>query len=367
MCREYYISKVAYFFKMNHFKYLGYSRVNQMPLFIFPFLILLLSFNSELLASPKLPKTDAEIHYVNFFQETDGIQNLIVNMDKANVSNAMLTGMPLIKKWSINSPKKPRYYQGDDSEVYWFSLTDEIVARGIESLPEHQRKRFYPFICGFNPTDLNAVHHIERQIKWRPGFWKGIGELITRHDDLTALISGEKPTAHHKAVHKIMRLAAREKLPVLLHSNITSEREDAPIYLKDLIDILSKNLDVNIIWAHAGTSTEIYQRNSLTFLPSTISDLMNQFDNLYILLSWTAKKLIYNADNKPNTEMIELVIKHPDKFMVGSDLVGRFDSLEKIVNGYDAFLDMLPENIAKKVAYANFLRIMPTSNIPMKN
>ena len=334
---------------------------------VFPFLMLMIGISSSLLASSKFIKTDSEIHYVNFFQETDGIQNLIVNMNKANVSDVMLTGMPVIKKWDINSPKRPRYYQGDDSEVYWFSLTDEIVARGIESLPKDQRIKFHPFICGFNPTDLNAVRHIERVIKWRPGFWKGIGELITRHDDLTALTPGEKPRADHEAVHKIMRLAAKENLPVLLHSNITSEREDAPIYLKELTKILSDNLDTKIIWAHAGTTTEIYQRNRLTFLPSTISDLMNQYDNLYILLSWTAKKLIYNGDKKPNKEMIELVIKHPDKFMIGSDLVGKFDSLEKTINGYDAFLNMLPENIAKKVAHDNFLNIVPNFNIPMKN
>jgi hypothetical protein len=45
--------------------------------------------------------------------------------------------------------------------------------------------------------------------------------------------------------------------------------------------------------------------------------------------------------------------------MLGSDLVGRFDSLGEQLHGFKPFLDALPEAVAHKVARDNFLAVLP--------
>ena len=305
------------------------------------------------------PLADAEMHYVNFMQESDGMEKLIQAMDQADVTDTMLTGMAVTKKWKETAPERPRYYQGDDGPVYWYAATDELVARAIEGLPKEQQKRFHPFLSGFNPTDLNAVDHIERMLQWRPGFWQGIGEVLTRHDDLTALTEGEKPRANHQAMHRVYRLAAKHHLPVLLHANITSAREDRPLYLKELKEALTQNPNTTFIWPHAGTSATTMRRNDMDFLPPLVKQLLKDHDNLYILLSWTAEEVIYKKEGVPDPAWVKMVKRYPDRFMLGSDLVGRFDSLPKTMDDFQPFLDALPEPVARKVARENFLDLLP--------
>ncbi|MFO7905657.1 MAG: hypothetical protein R6U98_23570 [Pirellulaceae bacterium] len=58
-----------------------------------------------------------------------------------------------------------------------------------------------------------------------PDLWQGIGEVFTRHGDITALTEGDIPRANNEALARVYRLAAEYDLPVVLHSNITSKRE----------------------------------------------------------------------------------------------------------------------------------------------
>src|SRR5690349_9777524 len=96
---------------------------------------------------------DAHLHYVDFFQESDGASALLEAMDAGGVRSAVLMGIPVAKKWHEDAPKRPRYYQGDDSPLYWYSATDVFVAEAVRSMPTAQRARFHPFIAGFNPVD----------------------------------------------------------------------------------------------------------------------------------------------------------------------------------------------------------------------
>ena len=50
-----------------------------------------------------------------------------------------------------------------------------------------QLERLFPFVSGFDGTDLGAVDMIVKRIKEFPGVFKGIGEVMSRHDDLTHL------------------------------------------------------------------------------------------------------------------------------------------------------------------------------------
>lgn len=306
---------------------------------------------------------DAHLHYVNFSQESNGVKELLTEMDKAKIEYSAISGMPVVKKWADDQPKKPETVFGDDANVYWFSLTDEIVARAVKSLPEQQQKRLIPFICGFNPTDKNAVEHVERMLEWYPGFWKGIGEVITRHDDLTALTYGETARANHPALMPVYKLAAKHDLPVLLHSNITSMASDEPLYLSEFEEAVKNNPDTRFIWAHAGTSKTINMRNKPDFLAKEVERLLATYDNLWIDLSWTVMDDHIQARGKVSSKWLKLIEHHADRFMLGSDLVGSFGSLEKKMDEFAPLLEQLDPEKARMLAMDNFLSVLPKGSI----
>jgi predicted TIM-barrel fold metal-dependent hydrolase len=304
---------------------------------------------------------DAHLHYVDFFQESEGMDALLAAMDAGRVDHALLMGIPVTKKWHEDEPKKPRYYQGDDAPLYWYSATDVLVAEAIRRLPAAQQRRFKPFLSGFNPNDKNADAHIERMLALYPGFWKGIGEVFTRHDDLTALIQGEVPRSNNEALARVYRLAAKHDLPVLLHSNLTSVREREPLYLEELEEALSKHPKTRFLWAHAGTSAELNRaQGKLASLRETVEDLLARHDNLWIDLSWSVlDPYILDADGKPRAAWIALIEAHPDRFVIGSDLVGHFEKVGEKLSEFDVLLDALPAKVARKLAHDNLLALLP--------
>lgn len=307
--------------------------------------------------------SDAHLHYVDFFQESDGMKKLLANMDAAAIDHVMISGIPVAKKWHENEPKRPRYYAGDDAPVYWYSATDVLVAAALLELDEKQRRRFHPFVSGFNPNDKNADAHIRRMLELHPGLWQGIGEIFTRHDDVTALTEGDTPRANNEALNRVYKLAARFDLPVMLHSNITSKRERNPLYLEELEDALTDHPQTRFIWAHAGTSMELHRhQEKLEFLLEVVGNLLDKYPNLYIDLSWTMlEPYLLDSKGKPDADWVALVERHPRRFMLGSDVVGRFDSLGEGMRAFKPFLDALPAETAQRLARDNFLAILPVS------
>ena len=108
--------------------------------------------------------------FIEFYQRTDGIEDAIRAMDLANVPGAIMYGMPFTTKWGSNSKPQPDYYLETNEPSYWYSATDFILAHEILRLPKQQQKRIYPFICGFNLADKNAVEHVKRLVEMFPGF-----------------------------------------------------------------------------------------------------------------------------------------------------------------------------------------------------
>ncbi|VVN89692.1 hypothetical protein PS858_02419 [Pseudomonas fluorescens] len=305
--------------------------------------------------------SDAHLHYVDFFQESAGMPKLLKAMADNRIDHVMISGIPVAKKWHEDEPKRPRYYAGDDADAYWYSATDTIVAAAVNKLTPEQRQHFHPFLSGFNPNDKNSAAHIQRVLDLNPGLWQGIGEVFTRHDDLTALTSGDTPRANNEAMTRIYHLAAENDLPVMLHSNITSKREKNPLYLAEIEEPLRNHPHTRFLWAHAGTSAEIHRHQTqLDFLLPTLTRMLEAYPNLYIDLSWSLlTPYLLDEQGKPREAWLKLVERFPERFMIGSDVVGRFNKLGQEIHGFDPLLDALPEEIARKVARDNFLSILP--------
>ena len=207
---------------------------------------------------------------------------------------------------------------------------------------------------------MNAARHVQALIERYPGLWRGIGEVITRHDDLTALTAGETARANHPALMKVYRLAARHDLPVLLHSNLTSLREETPIYLGELEDALRSNPDTRFVLAHAGTSGGVEKRQApLATLNEIIRALLERYDNLYVDLSWSVREHYLIKDGEPRAAWVALIEDHPDRFVLGSDVVGHFDSIGAILGEYRPLLDALPKPVADKLRAENARALLP--------
>lgn len=309
--------------------------------------------------------SDGHLHTVDFFQQGTPLSSLIKAMDESAVGNAMVSGIPLMKKWHEDEPKRPDTYAGDDASVYWFSATDSYLAEALKALPPEHLERLHPFLSGFNPTDKNAGLHLQRMVTLYPGLWQGIGEVITRHDDLTALTEGETPRANSEAMYRVYAFAARHGLPVLLHSNITSKRERNPLYAREVEAALTRYPGVNIIWAHAGTSKTLHRfQGHLPFLLPTITRMLEAHSNLYIDLSWTVlRPYLLDEHDLPVAGWVTLVSRYPHRFVIGSDLLGKYDKMGEKLTAFEPFLHALSPEAAKQVARSNFLALLPKHGV----
>ena len=83
---------------------------------------------------------DAHVHFTDFFQETQGIERLLVEMRKAGVARAVIAGSPLTKTWDEREPNAPRNFLDDDSRLYYYSYTDAMLASALEQLNRKDRR-----------------------------------------------------------------------------------------------------------------------------------------------------------------------------------------------------------------------------------
>lgn len=299
--------------------------------------------------------TDAHCHYVDFLQRTDGVKNLLSKMETAGVYHIQVMGLPVIKKWNSADPREPLYYLEDDSRTYWYSSTDSIVARAVGELSEKDRRRFHPFLCGFNPTNRNAIDHVRRMVRWYPDFWEGIGEIFTRHDDLTGLTYGETARANNIALNPVYDFAAENDMPVQMHNDIGNKWLREPVYMHEMEDAIREHPETRFIWAHVGISRDFN-------IPSIIKEadrLLKAYDNLWFDLSWVVFEDNVAPGGKLDPNWVSLIEDYPGRFMIGTDKVGRFDTYVKEIEKYDLLLEALKPETSRLVATENFLRVLP--------
>ena len=68
---------------------------------------------------------------------------------------------------------------------------------------------------------------------------------------------------------------------------------------------------------------------------------------------------LLDSEGRPEAKWIKLVESYPERFMIGSDVVGSFKRLGEHMTAFDVFLDALSEPVAHRVARDNFLAVLP--------
>ncbi len=308
---------------------------------------------SSFKTTAKYPMVDSHLHYVDFLQQTDGLKQLTGAMDSCGVAASVLFGMPMVKMWDANAPQKPSYYMSNDSRCYHYSATDYLFLKHLGDAPTSIRKRFIPFVCGVNINDLMAETYLRRLFDEFPSLIKGIGEIMSRHDDLTAYTYGEPPRADHPALMKIYDLAVEKNVPVLIHHNIAPSYAKEPLYLQEMLRGLRHNRKANIIWAHVGVSRRVEVPNLLEIADSTLKDNKN----LFFDISWLVFEEYIAKSERSLDQWAALIRKYPDRFMVGTDVVGHWKQYKANIEKYYVLLDRLPKDAAQDLSFGNILRL----------
>jgi len=306
------------------------------------------------LKGSQYPMIDGHLHVVNFAQEAVGGARLIEALDRASIGKAVIFGLPVAKMWHECDREPPDYYLANDARCYYYGYTDVLVAEMVRSLQEDQRGRLYPLLCGFNPTDKLAIRDVKRVYAMYPDTWSGIGELLLRHDDLTALTYGDAARANHRALWPIYEFASEHDLPVLIHQNVTSvSKSHHPVYLYEFEEALRDFPRTRFVLAHCGMS----RRVNVPFFHQMVARLLDQYPKLSVDISWIVYDVALCPDGEPSPAWVEMVENYSDRICLGSDLVNKVERIGPELQRYDVFLEQLSENARANVCWNTVERI----------
>jgi hypothetical protein len=270
-------------------------------------------------------------------------------------------GLPVKKKWEYYEPHKPTYYLGDNAKCYYYSSSDELVAQEYLKLSKKQQMKIAPTICAFNPTDCSSIDYIQMMFEKYP-IWKGVGEVLLRHDDLTNLTMGETARANHPAMNPVYEFCAKKKIPVCIHQNSTSVGiHEEYEYLHEMIACLEKYPETIFVWAHCGVSRRVKHKK----YHAMVNSMLNMFPNLFVDLSWVVYDDVICKPLKNDNKVLiikqswldEVILEFPERIMLGSDLCGHFDSHGKTMARYNELLNMLPKDVSKMISFKNAERL----------
>jgi len=293
---------------------------------------------------------DCHLHVVDFLQRAVPAHDLaaLLRADGGAAAGAVVCGIPVKKKWALTEPRRPTYYLDDNAPCSTYSLTDELVATLVGSLPADLRSRVAPLICGFDPTDRLAADHVELMASRYDG-WRGIGEVFLRHDDLTELTYGENARAGHPALDPVLDICEARGWPFSFHQDASSAgRADEGEYVDEVVAMLRRHPRVAQVWAHAGISRRVRPEGHAR----VVEELLDEHANLHVDLSWVAFDAVAGQD-----AWVGVVDRHPDRFVVGSDSFGDVDQQPDLLDRWASFTGALAASTRSLVEAENARRL----------
>ena len=102
--------------------------------------------------------------------------------------------------------------------------------------------------------------------------------------------------------------------------------------------------DLTIIWAHAGMGEP----------PSVIEPLMARYQRLFADTSYRERDILV-AEDQLDEAWLKLLLKYPDRFMVGTDtwVNSQWENYDALVAMNRQWLSLLPRHVAEQIAYKN--------------
>ena len=87
--------------------------------------------------------------------------------------------------------------------------------------------------------------------------------------------------------------------------------------------------------------------------------MLRQYPNLTLDLSWVIFEQEIAPGGALDKRWASLIEEYPNRFVIGSDTVGFFDTYKQTLQRYYVLLDALKPETAHKVARDNFLALLP--------
>jgi predicted TIM-barrel fold metal-dependent hydrolase len=109
-----------------------------------------------------------------------------------------------------------------------------------------------------------------------------------------------------------------------------------------------------IIWAHTGISRRVTQSQHIRI----VEEMLRDNPNLYYDISWVIFDDYINESEETLKAWADLLMRYPDRFMVGSDKVGHWNGYEGEIWKYESLLDLLDEETLLKVTQTNILTLI---------
>jgi predicted TIM-barrel fold metal-dependent hydrolase len=308
---------------------------------------------------------DIHFHLTNYVQEGISATKLLELMgDK--VGRVAVFGVPLSQKWDffVTGQRRPGYYLETDSEMYYYSFIDAMTAAEYLRLPEIHRKRFDPFIVGFNPTDMNAKDHIRNVLKTFPGVFVGIGEFSVHKEIVSSKVAGQKASLKNPALDEILKFAAEVGLLVMLHCDIDEMRgtSELPAHLEDLKALFARHPDTTVIYAHTGLGRFVSPKKiHVDLLDAICRD--EALKHVHFDISWdeTAKWIV--KDEQSLSAWADLINRHPTRFLFGTDAVAPKDQAAflKTWTDYAPLFEKLSPEASRAIRLSNYERLVDTA------
>jgi len=313
---------------------------------------------------------DSHLHLTNYVQKGPTIKEFLEVMgDK--VGRSTVFGIPLQQQWSyMNSgDDAPKYYLDTDAPLYYYSFTDAYIADEFNSLTEDQKKRFEPMITGFNPADMYASEHIKRVLLTFPGVFSGIGEFTIHKEFVSSKVAGEIASLRNPALDTVLATAGEIGLVVILHNDINKPypKSYTQNYLKDVWELFRRHSETKIIWAHCGLGRVVAPvKDQVVFMEDMLDD--PSLSHVYFDISWDEVAKYIVSSDEAIKKVAELMNRHPDRFLFGTDEVGPTDQEKymKVYNMYEPLLNALNNDTKEKLLKGNFAKLFDEAKLKVR-
>jgi len=314
---------------------------------------------------------DVHFHLTNYVQQGTDIHDFVKIMgDK--VGRVALFGIPLQQTWSYANTGDfaPTYYLQTDAPLYYYSFTDAFIAMAYRSLPPADQARIDPMITGFNPADMYAADHIKRVLQTFPGVFSGIGEFTIHKEFVSGKVAGEIASLTNPALDRILDFAGEVGLVVLLHNDVDMpfpRPNQDPYPVVQLAQVLKRHPKTTVIWAHCGLGRIVRPvRDQVGMIDRALSN--PELPNLHVDISWdeVAKYLV--ASPEATQVAAELIERHPDRFLFGTDEVAPSDQAKylKVYDMYAPLLAKLSPQAREKLLKGNYERLFDAARVKVR-
>ena len=260
----------------------------------------LILWTGSLAAAADAPLFDGHIHYSRPDWSVYTPDQIVAILDKAGIARALVSSTP------------------DD---------------GTLKLYERDPKRIIPILRPYRTRDdmgtwwrdPSILPYLEQRLA--KGVHKGIGEFHIHGKDIRTPV-----------LKRITEIAVQRDLYLHAHS------DDAAVIELFAIEPRSK-----IIWAHAGMSSGA----------PAVGALMDKHASLWADLSYRYGDVAPGGKLDPAWRA--LLIRHADRFMLGSDTwtTSRWEQVTGMAAEARRFLGQLPPDVAAKIASKNIERLFP--------